>query len=57
MRYKQLVTNKLDQLQNSLLQLQSILGQGRPRHEFEEWLEKYKEKIDEIQTLVNSENG
>lgn len=56
MRYKALITQKLEQLQNSLVVLNSLLSQGAPRFQVEEWLEKIKEKVEEAQTLVNSEN-
>ena len=56
MRYKNLVTTKLEQLQNQIVLLQSMLSQGSTRYQVEEWINQMKEKIDEAQTLVNSEH-
>lgn len=55
MRYKDLVSTKLEALGNSLNVLMSLLSQGAPRHEVQDWYDKVKEKIDEAQTLINSE--
>jgi len=55
MRYKDLVSKKLEQLENSLNVLNSLLSQGAPRHEVQNWFEQVKEKIEETQTLLNSE--
>ena len=55
MRYKDLVSQKLEQLGNSLNVLMSLLSQGAPRHEIQDWFDQVKEKIDEAQTLINSE--
>lgn len=55
MRYKNLITQKLEQLQNSLVVLNSLLSQGASRYQVEEWLEKLREKVEETQTLINSE--
>ena len=55
MRYKDLVSTKLESLGNSLSVLMSLLSQGAPRHEILDWFDKVKEKIDEAQTLINSE--
>lgn len=55
MRYKDLVSRKLEQLENSLNVLNSLLSQGAPRHEVQNWFEQVKEKIEEAQTLLNSE--
>lgn len=55
MRYKDLVSRKLEQLENSLNVLNSLLSQGAPRHEVQDWFEQVKEKINETQTLLNSE--
>lgn len=56
MRYKDLVSNKLEQLDNQLNTLSSLLSQGAPRHTVQEWFDNIKSKIEEIQTLVNVES-
>jgi hypothetical protein len=55
MRYKTLVTNKLEALDNSISRLNSLVSQNFTRDQFQEVLANLKEKIQEIQTLVNSE--
>jgi hypothetical protein len=55
MRYKDLVSRKMEQLENSLNVLNSLLSRGAPRHEIQDWFDAIKEKIDEAQTLINSE--
>jgi peptidoglycan hydrolase CwlO-like protein len=55
MRYKTLVTNKLEALDNSISRLNSLVSQNLTRDQFQEVLTSIKEKIQEIQTLINSE--
>lgn len=55
MRYKNLVTAKLEALDNSISRLNSLVSQNFTRDQFQEVLSALKEKIQEIQTLVNSE--
>ena len=55
MRYKQLVSKKLDELNNILLSLNSLLSQNPTREQLQNQIEKHKNKVEEIQTLVNSE--
>lgn len=55
MRYKTLVTNKLEALDNSVSRLNSLISQNFTRDQFQEVLANLKEKIQEIQTLINSE--
>ena len=55
MRYKNLIEMKLEQVENSLNVLQSLLSQNAPAHQVYQWFEMQKEKIDEIKTLLNSE--
>ena len=55
MRYKELVTIKLENLGNTLRVLDSLLSQNAPRQTIIEWFTTTKERIEEIQTLVNSE--
>jgi exo-beta-1,3-glucanase (GH17 family) len=55
MRYKQLVSKKLDELNNIMLGLNSLLSQNPTREQLQNQIEKHKSKVEEIQTLVNSE--
>lgn len=55
MRYKDLVTVKLENLGNTLRVLDSLLSQNAPRHTIIEWFNDTKERIEEIQTLINVE--
>jgi hypothetical protein len=56
MRYKALVTTKLEALDNSISGIVSLLSQPNfTREQLEDWRRKVKEKISDIQTLVNSE--
>lgn len=56
MRYKSLVTRKLEELENIILGLRSALYNNPTREQIENQFEKSKSKIEEIQTLVNSEH-
>lgn len=56
MRYKQLVTKKLDELNNLIKGQESMISQLRPPQELKAHLERMQFKIQEIQTLVNTEN-
>jgi len=55
MRYKVLVSRKLDELNNIILGLNSLLSQSPTREQIQNQIEKHKNKVEEIQTLVNSE--
>lgn len=55
MRYKNLVSNKLEALDNSITRLNSLLSQNLTRDQFQEVVTTLREKIQEIQTLVNAE--
>jgi hypothetical protein len=55
MRYKALVSKKLDELNNIVLGLNSLLSQNPTREQLQNQIEKHKSKVEEIQTLVNSE--
>lgn len=55
MRYKNLVSDKLEKLSNHLITLESLLRQNAPGPKVREWFDNTKEKIEEIQTLVNTE--
>ena len=56
MRYKTLVTNKLDSLSNNINNLNSLLSQQNlTRDQLDNWIETVKNKIADIQTLINTE--
>jgi hypothetical protein len=55
MRYKSLVSNKLEALDNSIARLNSLLSQNLTRDQFQEVVVTLREKIQEIQTLINAE--
>ena len=57
MRYKSIVTTKLENLNNSLNNLRHrVLFQGSSVQEIHQTFDQIKEKLEEIQTLINSEN-
>ena len=56
MRYKTLVATKLDNLTNNLAALRYKVYQGTTKDELDQIFLTVKEKIEEIQTLINSEN-
>ena len=55
MKYKVLVSNKLEALDNSISRLNSLLSQNFTREQFQQVVDALREKIQEVQTLVNSE--
>ena len=55
MRYKVLVSRKLDELDNIILGLKSLLSGNPSREQVENQFERSKSKIEEIQTLINAE--
>lgn len=55
MRYKTLVSRKLEELNNIILGLSSLISHNPTREQLDNQIEKHKNKVEEIQTLVNSE--
>lgn len=56
MRYKSLVLTKLEKLDNSIQNINSLLSQPNlTREQFDGWYNLIKDKIEEIKTLVNTE--
>jgi hypothetical protein len=56
MRYKTAVSTKLEALDNRLGTINSLLSQPNlSREQFQLWFDQMKERIAEIQTLVNTE--
>lgn len=57
MRQKQLVTQKLEKLDNELTNLLSILSYSKDIREVKEKIFTIKENIGDIQTLINNEGS
>lgn len=55
MKYKVLVSTKLEALENSVNRLNSLISQNLTREQFQQVIATLKEKIQDIQTLINSE--
>ena len=56
MRYKAIVLKKLEALQNSINGINSLLSQPNlSKQQFDTWHDMIKEKIAEIETLINAE--
>lgn len=55
MRYKQPIQDKLEQLDNTFHQLNHLISRGQTQ-EAKQFIEEMREKIADIQTLLNSEN-
>lgn len=55
MLYKSLVLRKLDELDNIMTGLRSLLNTSPSREQVENQIEKYVNKVEEIKTLVNVE--
>lgn len=57
MRYKELVSKKLENLDNTINGINSLLSQPNlTKQQFEAWFTLVKSKIEEIQTLINTEH-
>ena len=57
MRYKLLVSKKLEGLESTLYNIKSLLSQpNSTRQQFDQWFELMSEKIKELEALINSEN-
>ena len=56
MRYKELVSMKLEKLHDSLKMLETMLNQSAPREVVYKWFDDTKEQIENIQTLLNVES-
>lgn len=55
MRYKQLVLRKLDELDNLLISFRSLLNSNPSIQQVDDQVERYKNKLEEIKTLINTE--
>ena len=57
MHYKSLVLSKLESVDNLLNNLNSLLSNPTTtREQFDHFLEKAKERLEEVKTLINSES-
>jgi hypothetical protein len=56
MRNKQVVTSKLETVVNRLTSLDSSMSIGKPIRDLKLEIEDIKEKLADIQTLVNNES-
>lgn len=56
MKHRQRTTHLLEQVDNNLTSLDSFISNGRPARELKEVIEKIKEKLADIQTLLNNES-
>jgi hypothetical protein len=58
MRYKDSVLKKLEEVENLHLGLQSLLGNpATTLHQVENQFDKIKNKIEDVRTLINTEQG
>jgi len=58
MRYKEHVLKKLEEVENLNLGLRSLLGiPSTTMQQVENQFEKIKNKVEEVKTLINSEQG
>ena len=56
MRYKVAVSKKLENFENNLTSLYSLLSNPNlTREQLDNWYANAKEKLNEIQTLINTE--
>jgi len=55
MRYKEPALAVLEQLHNNFTQLEYMLRQGASREQVMQWIERCKEKIEQVQTYLNRE--
>lgn len=56
MKYKQTVLSKLESVENAINGLMSMLSQPNlTREQLDQWYEFCKTRLEEIQTLVNSQ--
>ena len=55
MRYRNMINNRLDVLENNLRTLEQIVQRQLPVQEYLNTLEKTKEQLDEVKNLVSLE--
>lgn len=57
MRYKGLIVRKLEEIDNIRLGLQSLFSRNPTREQLDNQIDKLKDKVEEVKTLINSEQG
>ena len=55
MKNKNLITNKIEKIDNALSNLASFISSGTPVHQLKDHIFEIKEKLQDIQTLINTE--
>lgn len=55
MKYKQLITKKLTELTNIISGQESMISRLRPPEELKDNLQHLRNKIEEVQVLINTE--
>ena len=56
MRHKDVITSKIEQVHNSLTNLDSQLSRGTSLNEAKEAIDALKEQLADIQTLINTQS-
>lgn len=56
MRNKELISKKIEQVSNALTSLGSTLYRGVPIEDLKNQIEKIQERLQEMQTLINTES-
>ena len=55
MKNKNLITTKIEKIDNALSNLASFTTSGTPTHQLKDYIFEIKEKLQDIQTLINTE--
>jgi len=56
MRQKELATRKINQLENALNNISAYVSQGAHPQQLKLYIDQVKEKLEELQTLINAES-
>jgi hypothetical protein len=56
MKHKDLMTVKLEQLDNALTMLNSLISTNKPSYEVKDYVGEIKERVADLQTLINNES-
>jgi hypothetical protein len=55
MKNKNLITTKIEKIDNALSNLASFAASGTPPNQIKDYIFEIKEKLQDIQTLINTE--
>lgn len=55
MKNKNLITTKIEKIDNALSNLVSFVASGTSVHQIKDYIFEIKEKLQDIQTLINTE--